>query len=219
MWSREEYERITDIASTSTRLNLALMVIMMLGLAVLARRFVPLYFGEEFAPAVEPLLLLLPGVLGFALARPIFAIGQGKGEIKQLVLATGGAAGLNLLLNLLLIPRYGIQGAAIATSIGYGSMAIFHILIAWWIGFNPVADLRISRIIVAGSLSAPIIYGLARVLPSIPSLIVVPPVGFLVYVLLSVRLGVIEEIELVNLKEKAPQRISWIFRWLIAVRS
>jgi O-antigen/teichoic acid export membrane protein len=218
MWSQEEYERITEVASISTRFNLSLMIIMVLGLAVLARDFVPLYFGQEFTPAVEPLLLLLPGVLGFALARPIFAIGQGKGEIKNLVLATGGAAVLNLLLNLLLIPRYGTRGAAIATSIGYGSMAVFHILIARQIGFNPIADLRLFRITIAGLLSAPIIYAVARVLPTLPSLIIVPPTGFCVYMLLSVQLGVVDKEELMRLQEKAPRQTDRIFKWLIAVK-
>ncbi|GAB7119119.1 hypothetical protein JCM9743_15820 [Natrinema sp. JCM 9743] len=61
---------------------------------------VPIYFGAEAEPAITPLLLLLPGALGFALARPILAISQGEGTLRYPVAATGGAALLNLGLNL-----------------------------------------------------------------------------------------------------------------------
>jgi len=51
---------------------------MAVGLAALADIAVPIYFGAEAEPAITPLLLLLPGALGFAIARPILAVSQGK---------------------------------------------------------------------------------------------------------------------------------------------
>ncbi len=218
MWSKGQHETITEIASRSTRLNLSLMVIMMIGLAALANTFVPIYFGSEFYPAVVPLLILLPGVLGFALARPIFAIGQGKGELRSLVLATGAAAVLNLCLNLLLIPSYGMIGAALATSIGYASMFLFHTLIARRIGFDPIADLRAIRIFAAGLLTAPVVFGLAEVLTPLFSLVVVPIVGFMLYFALSVQLGVISTDELKMVHQKAPSKFDPIFKWIFAFK-
>ncbi|WP_312911786.1 polysaccharide biosynthesis C-terminal domain-containing protein [Natronosalvus caseinilyticus] len=218
MWSKGQHETVTEIASQSTRLNLSLMVIMIIGLAALADVFVPIYFGSEFYPAVGPLLVLLPGVLGFALARPIFAIGQGKGELRSLVLATSGAAVLNLCLNLLLIPRYGMIGAALATSIGYGSMVLLHTWIARRIGFDPISDLRAIRIIAAGLLTAPIVFGLARILTPIPSLIVVPSIGFLLYFVLSIQLGVINTDEIELVRQKAPRKFDPLFKWILTLK-
>lgn len=175
-----------------------------LGLAALADDFVSLYFGQDFAPAVGPLLLLLPGVLGLALSRPIFAIGQGKGELRMLVLATGAASVLNLLLNVLLIPRYGMYGAAVATSIGYGSMFLLHTWTAHQIGFSPVGDLRATKIMIAALAAAPVVFGLAAVLPSIAALVVVPPAGFIVYAFVSLRIGVIDTTEIELLHDRSP---------------
>jgi O-antigen/teichoic acid export membrane protein len=217
MWAKEEQDAITDLAATSTRLNLTLVVIMVIGLAALADVFVPIYFGSEFGPSVGPLLLLLPGVIGFALARPIFAIGQGKGELRTLVFATGGAAVLNLVLNLLLIPSYGMYGAAIATSIGYGSMFAFHVWTARKIGFDPIADLRISGILVAGAISAVVVFILATVLPPVPALLLIPPIGFVMYSILVVRLGVIDTEEINRLKHRSPETFHPLFDIIVSV--
>jgi O-antigen/teichoic acid export membrane protein len=206
MWSNEEADRITSLISKTTRYNISLTLLLVIGLGALAGDFIPLYFGEEFTPATSYLLLLLPGALGFAIARPIFAIGQGKGSLRILVLATGISAVLNILLNLVLIPRYGATGAAVATSISYGSMIVFHIISARKIGFNPLRDARLTRISAVALLSAPVIFGLGRVIDSsIISLIIVPPIGFLVYSILTVKLKVIPMSELMELVEEIPE--------------
>lgn len=205
MWSKNQYERITRIASQTTRYTLGLSVLLALGLASLSDPFVPLYFGTEFEATIVPLLLLLPGALGFAVARPIFAIGQAKGDLRILIYATGTAAVINLVLNLLLIPRYGMNGAAVATSIGYGSMIVFHIWSARKIGFDPIADLRLSRIAVTAGFSAPVIFGLAHLLThDILSLIVVPPIGFVVYSTFALKTRAIDPEELHDLLARLP---------------
>lgn len=143
------------------------------------------------------MLLLFHDVLGFALARPIFAIGQGKGALSPLILATGVAAVINLILNMLLIPEYAMVGAAVATSIGYGSMLLLHIIAARRIGYNPVSDLRLVRVSVTAVIAGGIIFGLSTMLgPTILSLIIVPPVGLLVYTIFALRTRAVDVEEL-----------------------
>ncbi|KPN32330.1 polysaccharide biosynthesis protein [Halolamina pelagica] len=200
LWSNDRTDRITSLASQTTRYNLSLVLLLMIGLAALAHDFIPIYYGPEFDAAILPLLLLLPGVLGFALARPIFAIGQGKGQLKILIMATGTASLVNLCLNALLIPSFGMVGAAIATSIGYGSMLILHILAALRIGFNPINDLRLMRITAVAIIATGVIFGLTSAInSSIVSLVIVPPVGFIVYSILLLKFSVVspEETELI----------------------
>lgn len=182
MWADERLERITRIAGQVTRYTALLTVLCALGIAALADAFVGLYFGAEFRPAVVPLLLLLPGALGFAVVRPILAIGQGRGALRVLIAATGVAAGMNLLLNVVLIPLYGMRGAAVATSIGYGSMFVFHVWSARRIGFDPLADLRPRAVTVTALASAPVIFGVDALIQSpVRSLILVPPAGFVAF--------------------------------------
>lgn len=209
LWSKDRMDQITMLASKTTRYNLSLVLLLAIGVAALANDFVPLYFGSEFEASVLPLLLLLPGVVGFALARPIFAVGQGKGDLRVLIVATGTAAMINLALNLLLIPRYGMSGAAVATSIGYGSMVAFHGFAARRIGYDPFMDLRVFRIATTAILAAFVIFGFSRVIDSgLLSLAIVPPIGFVVYSTLALRTDAIAAEEIIPLLQRAPSPLS-----------
>ncbi|GKZ16333.1 polysaccharide biosynthesis C-terminal domain-containing protein [Haladaptatus sp. T7] len=198
LWSNGKTERISKLSARTTRYTFLLTGVMGLGLAALANIAVPVYFSAKYLPAVTPLLLLLPGSLGFAVARPILAISQGKGDLKYPIIATGTAAGINFVLNFLLIPRYGMQGAAVSTSIGYGSMFVFHLWSARKVGFDPLSDARLGRILGTTILSAPPIFVLARVLDVRPliagfhvplALALVPPLGLGVFTFFAFATG------------------------------
>lgn len=208
LWSEGQSERITELSSRTTRYNLSLVLLLAIGLAALAGDFLPVYFGPEFEASVQPLLLLLPGTIGFALARPIFAIGQGKGDLRILIFATGTVAIVNLVLNALLIPTYGVVGAAVATSVGYGLMAVLHILAARRIGFNPVQDLRLVRIGTVGIIAGIVIFGAAALIDSsILSLVIVPPLGFIVYAILTLQFNVISPEEIEPIVTRLPEPV------------
>ncbi len=212
-WSRGETEEVSQMASVATRFNLAFTLLLMIGLAGLATEFMTLYFGAGFNEAVIPMLLLLPGIFAFAIARPIFAIGQGKGELRILIFATGIAALINLILNIILIPLYGMVGAAIATSIGYGSMLPFHYVAARRIGFDPGRDLRLSRIGIAVVITTIAVFGAAFLIDSrITALVIVPIIGFVVYAIASIKLSVVTADELQNLEQQLPSPLSQIVR-------
>jgi len=205
LWSEGRHERITDISSRVTRYSLLFTTLLIVGLAVLAEPTVQLYYGPDFQPAVLPLIILLPGAMGFAVARPILAIGQGKGEFRYIILATGGAAAINIVLNLFLIPEFGIVGAAIATSIGYFSMLVFHIGGARAIGFDPIADLRLPKVTTTVIVASAAIVILGMVIDSVPlSMLVIPPAGFLIYSAVAVAAGAISADELRELRDEVP---------------
>ncbi|SFC19264.1 Membrane protein involved in the export of O-antigen and teichoic acid [Halobiforma haloterrestris] len=196
LWSRDRTRKITELASRTTRYAFLLTAVMAVGLAALADVAVPLYFGPEAEPAIEPLLLLLPGALGFALARPILAVSQGNGTLRYPVVATGVAAGINVVLNALLIPSYGMRGAAVATSVGYGSMFVLHCWSARLVGFDPLADARLARTVLTTALSAVPIVALAAAIEN-PwlALTVVPPVGLSLFVAVALLVGALDPTE------------------------
>lgn len=90
-----------------------------LALAVIAYPVIKLIFGAEFVGAVNPLLLLLPGIVVGApsriLANDIAARGRPELNMYTAVIVVI----VNIVGNVLLIPIYGLTGAAIATSIAY----------------------------------------------------------------------------------------------------
>jgi len=200
LWAEGHTERITAIATRVTRYGLLLTVLLAIGIGALAGDFVPLYYPSDFVASVTPLLLLLPGVVGFAVARPIFSISHAKGDLNVVILATAASAAINLLLNAALIPVYGITGAAVATSVGYGSLPLFHVVGARHLGFRPFEDARFGRIALTAGLSIVPIVGLARLVADpLLSLVVVPPAGFVVYATLAVLTGAIDRQEVTEL--------------------
>ncbi|WP_394740967.1 oligosaccharide flippase family protein [Natronococcus roseus] len=196
LWSRNRLDEITALASKTTRYTLLLTAAVAVVIAALADVAVPIYFGPDATPAIGPALLLLPGALGFALARPVLAISRGEGTLRYPVLATAGAAGINVALNYLLIPRYGMHGAAFATTIGYGSMFVFHWLSAQQIGFDPLANARLGRVAATTAFAAVPTFALATVVTN-PwlALLLVPPFGLLVHLVFAVLTGAIEPAE------------------------
>ncbi|WP_459889629.1 oligosaccharide flippase family protein [Halostagnicola bangensis] len=193
LWSQNRRRQISNLASKTTRFTFLLTAVMAVGLGALADTVVPIYFGSDAIPAITPLLLLLPGALGFALARPVLAVSQGNGQLRYPVGATAAAALINIVLNFLLIPRYGMHGAAIATSVGYGSMFAFHCVSARVIGFDPLADARLGRSALTTVLAAFPIVGLSSVITN-PwlALVIVPPVGLAIFLTFGLLVGAMD---------------------------
>ncbi|WP_435317297.1 lipopolysaccharide biosynthesis protein [Haloarchaeobius sp. TZWSO28] len=205
LWEQGKTDRITDLASRTTRYVLLLTLLLALGMAALASSFVPLYLGEEMTPAVTPLLLLLPGTVAFAVARPLLAISHAKGDVKSLIAATWASATLNFALNLNLIPAYGMVGAAVATTIGYGSLPLFNAIAARELGYDPLEDLRLVRVGLTAGIAAVPIYFLPRLIPNdILALVVVPVVGFVVYAVAAVVTGAVDIDEVLDFLSSLP---------------
>lgn len=72
-------------------------------------------FGQEFRNAYPAMLILIGAIVVRAAMGPIDSLLIMTGHQKPVALCLGVAALLNLIVNALLIPRYGIFGAALAT--------------------------------------------------------------------------------------------------------
>lgn len=207
-WKRNEISRIQNQAMLVTRYVVLITTLLAIGIAALAHDFVPLYFGEEFRPSIVPLLLLLPGVIGFAAARPTLAINQGRRSLRPVIIATAACSLVNLVLNVILIPSFGMIGAAVATSTGYGSLMVFQTVAARKLGYYPYRDMDITGTIATVAISGGFIFGIARLLPSsVLSLIVVPPLGLIIFVLIGISLGAIKKSDLDELTRFLPDSV------------
>ncbi|ELY93032.1 polysaccharide biosynthesis protein [Natrialba chahannaoensis JCM 10990] len=196
LWANDDLEKIQRQASQVTRLGLLFTLLVTIGMAALADDFIRFYLGSEFEPAVTPLLLLLPGVIGFAAARPTLAINQGRQSLRPLIIATAMSSLINLLLNTVLIPHYGMYGAAIATSFGYGSLSLFQAMAARHVGYKPFYHLPVVRIIATCVITAIPVFGMSTLIGSaLVSLLVVPIVGLITFVATAIVTGAIKQRE------------------------
>lgn len=217
-WRIGAVERVNEISTRISRYAFLFTALLAIGVAVLADPFVPLYFGSEFSPAVLPLLILLPGAVGFAIARPLLAITHATGQLKPLVIVTGFVAITNFVLNLILIPIYGTVGAAVATSVGYGLLPIGNVLIARYIGYKPYTGAGFDRIILTSVLTLPILYVIALAIPGLLVMVLVPPIGALIFIALAIFTGAIPHEDVATVLRIAEQN-DFVDRIFSMVRS
>lgn len=117
-----------------------------LALAVVAPWAVPLVYGAKFQGAVVPLLLLLPGATLFCYTnvQACYLIGIGKPQINTSIAAVSLVATVGL--DLWLIPRIGINGAAIASSVSYILSSLLTIYqVSKWSRVPMWASVRLPR--------------------------------------------------------------------------
>ncbi len=88
-------------------------------LALVAGVIVPGIYGDAFRPAIIPTQILLLGVSAEGVAGVITAFLYGRGRPGLNSLATGGGLVVTVVLDLLLIPRFGAVGAAWASAAAY----------------------------------------------------------------------------------------------------
>lgn len=115
-FSKKEYEAIEKYVYKSFNVVIMLALPLIIGLCVCIDRFVPIFFGNGYEKVsilikiISPILLLigLSNVIGYQYLLPMK-------KQKQYTISVITGAITNLLVNLLLIPRFGAVGASIGT--------------------------------------------------------------------------------------------------------
>lgn len=112
-----------------TALMFAISLPIFICLAFLSKDILNLLYGTGYTSGATALLIVSGGILSRCLIGPASdsLIGAGKTKAPLISLTAGCVS--NILLNVILIPKYGINGAAIATCI---SMFISRFTIAWF---------------------------------------------------------------------------------------
>jgi O-antigen/teichoic acid export membrane protein len=110
-----------------TRLILWISLVLALALLLGAHLIVPLMYGKAFSRSIAPLLWLLPGIVAFSTVNVLasYLAGIGQPRINLFVALIG--LSFTITLDFLLIPRFNITGAAIASSVSYSMSAVLTI--------------------------------------------------------------------------------------------
>lgn len=83
-----------------------------------------LLYGEAYTGAIRPMLLMLPGIVLLSLYLLLTRNFTGRNRQQVNIVAACVALSVNVGLNWTLIPRLGIEGAAISTTVSYGIAAL-----------------------------------------------------------------------------------------------
>jgi len=113
-------DTISQVATTEYIVRLVTLIgLIEVTVFVLAGKFLLNIFGPDFMKSYTPLLFLLPGIFTMSISQPLGSYFAGKGYPPIVILAAGISFLVNLIINIILIPRWGIIGASFSTSIAY----------------------------------------------------------------------------------------------------
>ncbi len=125
--STEEANRSTPVICRNI---FFLTLIAALALFLLGKSIITLLFGAAFLPAVRPLNILLPGIVASSICKVLSNELTGRGKPMINTVAAGISLAVNIPLNIIFIPRMGIAGSALASSISY-SLTALAVLVAF----------------------------------------------------------------------------------------
>jgi len=96
---------------------------------VFSSDFISRIFGVEYSRSVTPFQILLPGVIAYCITTVLAGYYAGINKLKVNFWGTVLCLLIILILDLVFIPRFGIKGAAIASSIGYTLSTFYSIFV------------------------------------------------------------------------------------------
>jgi O-antigen/teichoic acid export membrane protein len=117
-------EEIHPLTAEIARHTLFVTLLIVLALGAVGWGLVPLFYGDAYRPVLAPLMVLLPGVLPMALYKVLTRNFSSRNRQQTSILASTLALVVNVTLNVWLIPRMGIVGAAISSLAAYSTAGV-----------------------------------------------------------------------------------------------
>ena len=109
-----------------SRISLFLVFLIAIGTLLFIKPIIGLLYGQVFLASVKPIILLLPGLIAWSgitvLGRYFFSIGYPL----KLTISWFLVALLNIILNFIYIPQYGMIAAALSSTVSYILALGFH---------------------------------------------------------------------------------------------
>jgi O-antigen/teichoic acid export membrane protein len=119
MWAKRDTEQIAGLLFAMKKFSFVLLTPVILTLVLFAREFITLFFGVEYVSGALALQIILIGTLFYVIGSINNGVITAIGRPKIVTKIVGLAAFLNIVFNVILIPKYGIVGAAFSTAVSY----------------------------------------------------------------------------------------------------
>ncbi|NJM21282.1 MAG: flippase [Richelia sp. SM1_7_0] len=110
-------------------------------LCLIAPTLIPMLYGNQFIGSARILQILMPGVVAFTIVKILYMDIAGKGKPGITLFILIPALMMNIILNLIWIPQYGANGAALASTVSYSLSGIGFSLMYSYITRIPVSNL------------------------------------------------------------------------------
>ena len=209
LWHEGRTAEISLLVSRALRAVALVTGFLLTCVFVFAEDLLALYFGRAFVGAAPVLRILIPGVFSFSLGRLIGPVLHARGGVLRLAAVVGGATALNALLAYVLVPAWGIKGAAVSTGTAYAVVLLPYAIslrsagVAAFHGFSPakqLLSLLATGLVMAAIAHAPV--------PAVLRMVLGGVAGGIVFASLVLRLGLVRVPEFDALIASLPPSIS-----------
>ncbi len=138
-----DHDEAAALAAKAVRHTILITAPAMLALFLAAPYVIPWLYGRDFAPAARAMQILLPGVAAYSLASALSAYFTNHlGRPRMPLLLASMSLVINVVMSVWLIPRMGMTGAALATTVSYGVTAAAALVL-----FFRSSGLRLDRVV------------------------------------------------------------------------
>ena len=115
-WAKNDIRAIRKLVDKATKYCACILVFAGMFIIFFVKDIITFLFTSEFLPAVLPLTILIIGTVTYGILSSIGVIFASAGKINVVLKISAIGAVVDVLLNIALIPTYGIIGAATATT-------------------------------------------------------------------------------------------------------
>ncbi|WP_276253170.1 flippase [Halomontanus rarus] len=191
LWTDGKIDEINKNLQTGLKYAVLSLTLFGVGIFVLADPFLSIYFGAGYVGASTTLRVLIFGTFFFGVTRVVVPVLQATGRVRQTELITVGALFINILLNVILIPRYGIIGAGFGTGISYISIFVGNIILWERSPFKLVSLEWIGKLVLVQGLFSIIFLIIVSHSDFSPliSLLIFSPVGLVMFLCINILFG------------------------------
>jgi O-antigen/teichoic acid export membrane protein len=197
---------VRSVFERSIKLAMVLLMPLAVAFVVLAGPISSLIYGAGLASSSSPLRILGPGVVLMGVITLTISLLVSRGNPRQAASVTGAIVAINIALNLILIPAYGVTGAAAAM---LGTEVIY---LAWTMRLAARAVGGISWLHVTAGALVGGIFMAAVALPlhsSLPAALIAGGAAYIVAVLATERLVSPEDLAFMTdmVRRRMPTRL------------
>ena len=160
--ARGKEQELISIYKAVTKWVLSLALPGFLLMALFSESILMIMFGAEYVGGATALSILAFALIISSVLGPANYVLQTYGKTRIVMKGYFIDAGVNFILNLLLIPLYGINGAAIATGFSFVLVSVIYLVSVWQIGKIQPFRLNHLKPAFASIISVLVVYGLAE---------------------------------------------------------
>jgi O-antigen/teichoic acid export membrane protein len=163
------------------------------GLFALAGPFLSIYFGGNYRDASMTLQILVFGTFFLGIPRVVTPVLHATGWVRPSEFITVAGLFINILLNIILIPKYGIIGAGVGTSASYFAIFIGNVILWYYSSFDIVPLNWVGKLGGTQAIFAVLFIGIVRLadFPSLVTLLIFPPTGLIIFLIINIFAGYI----------------------------